>query len=143
MQSYFDTLLRYTVTFCGAVVLKVMGQKTLVKRGWGYKVLLTVYLYTLGRHEFTNLWFILETLPDTLSFSFFQWRNLRTIFHICLAIPKIKPRVILSSQNREFTYLKGIYHFLVLSLFGHVVYCFACFSSITYAFLSAILNLKI
>ena len=32
VQSYFDTLLRYAVTFCGAVVLKVMGQKTLVKR---------------------------------------------------------------------------------------------------------------
>ena len=38
VQSYFDTLLRYAVTFCGAVVLKVMGQKTLVKRRWGYKV---------------------------------------------------------------------------------------------------------
>ena len=32
VQSYFDTLLRYSVTICGAVVLKVMGQKTLVKR---------------------------------------------------------------------------------------------------------------
>ena len=34
VQSYVDTLLRYvlTVTFCGAVVLKVMDQKTLVKR---------------------------------------------------------------------------------------------------------------
>ena len=32
VQPYFDTLLRYAVTFCGAVVLKVMGQKTLVKR---------------------------------------------------------------------------------------------------------------
>ena len=32
VQSYFDTLLRYAVTFCGAVVLKVMDQKTLVKR---------------------------------------------------------------------------------------------------------------
>ena len=33
VQSYFDTLLRYvlTVTFCGAVALKVMDQKTLVK----------------------------------------------------------------------------------------------------------------
>ena len=32
-QSYLDTLLRYvlSVTFCGAVVLKVMDQKTLVK----------------------------------------------------------------------------------------------------------------
>ena len=29
VQSYFDTLLRYAVTFCGAVV---MDQKTLVKR---------------------------------------------------------------------------------------------------------------
>ena len=28
VQSYFDTLLRYAVTFCGAVVLKVMDQKT-------------------------------------------------------------------------------------------------------------------
>ena len=32
VQSYFDTLLRYAVTFCGAVVLKVMDQNTLVKR---------------------------------------------------------------------------------------------------------------
>ena len=32
VQSYFNTLLRYAVTFCGAVVLKVIGQKTLVKR---------------------------------------------------------------------------------------------------------------
>ena len=33
VMSYFDSLLRYvlTVTFCGAVVLKVMDQKTLVK----------------------------------------------------------------------------------------------------------------
>ena len=36
------TLLRYAVTFCGAVVLKVMDQKTLVKRRGGYKVRLTV-----------------------------------------------------------------------------------------------------
>ena len=34
VQSYFDTLRRYvlSVTFCGAVVMKVMDQKTLVKR---------------------------------------------------------------------------------------------------------------
>ena len=38
VQSYFDTLLRYAVTFCGAVVLKVMDQKTLVKGRGGYKV---------------------------------------------------------------------------------------------------------
>ena len=46
VQSYFDTLLPYvlTVTFCGAVVLKLMDQKTLVKRRGGYKVGLTVYL---------------------------------------------------------------------------------------------------
>ena len=33
VQSHFDTLLRYvlSVTFCGAVVMKVMDQKTLVK----------------------------------------------------------------------------------------------------------------
>ena len=57
VQSYFDTLLRRAVTFCGAVVLKVMDQKTLVKRRRGYKVI-TVYISTLGefaRHEFTNL----------------------------------------------------------------------------------------
>ena len=44
VQSYFDTLLRYVVTFCGAVVLKVTDQKTLVKRRGGYKVRLTVYI---------------------------------------------------------------------------------------------------
>ena len=38
MQSYFNTLLRYAVTFCGAVVLKVIDQKTLVKRRGGYEV---------------------------------------------------------------------------------------------------------
>ena len=72
VHSYFDTLLRYvlSVTFCGAVVMKVMDQKTLVKRRWSYKVRRTVYILTLSefaRHEFTNLW--LETLPDTLSLS--------------------------------------------------------------------------
>ena len=44
VQSDFDTLLRYAVTFCGAVVLKVMDQKTLVKRKGGYEVRLTVYI---------------------------------------------------------------------------------------------------
>ena len=44
MQSYFDTLLRYAVTFCKAVVLKVMDQNKLVKRRGGYKVRLTVYI---------------------------------------------------------------------------------------------------
>ena len=34
VQSYFDTLLRYAVTFCGAVVLKkVKDQKALVSAG--------------------------------------------------------------------------------------------------------------
>ena len=32
VQSYFDTRLRYPLTFCGAVVLKVIEQKTLAKR---------------------------------------------------------------------------------------------------------------
>ena len=41
-QSYFDNLLRYAVTFCGAVVLKVMDQKTPVKRRGDYNVRLTV-----------------------------------------------------------------------------------------------------
>ena len=44
LQSYFDTLRRYAVTFCGANVLKVMDQKTLVKRKGGYRVRLTVYI---------------------------------------------------------------------------------------------------
>ena len=44
VQSYFDTLLRYvlSVTFCGAVVFKVMDQKTLVKHRCSYKVHITV-----------------------------------------------------------------------------------------------------
>ena len=60
MRSYFDTLLHYvlSVTFCGAVVMKVMDQqKTLVKRRWSYKVRRTVYILTLSeiaRHEFTK-----------------------------------------------------------------------------------------
>ena len=70
------TLLRYvlSVTFLGAVVMKLMDQKTLVKRRQSYKVRRTVYILTpseFARHEFTNLW--LETfswtLPDTLSLS--------------------------------------------------------------------------
>ena len=46
VQSYFDTLLRYvlSVTFFGAVVLKVMDQKTLVKRRLSCKVRITVYI---------------------------------------------------------------------------------------------------
>ena len=46
VQSYFDTLLRYvvSVTFCGAAVLKVMDQKTLVKRRRSYKVRITMYI---------------------------------------------------------------------------------------------------
>ena len=76
MQSYFDTFLCYMLSamFCGAVVMKFMDQKTLVKCRWSYKVRRTVYILTLSefaRHEFTNLW--LETfswtLPDTLSLS--------------------------------------------------------------------------
>ena len=60
LQSYFDTLLRYvlSVTFCGAAVMKVMDQKTLVKRNLSYKVRRTVYILTLSefaRYEFTNL----------------------------------------------------------------------------------------
>ena len=60
VQLHFDTLLRYvlSVTFCGAVVMKVMDQKTLVKRRGSYKVRRTVYILTLSefaRHEFTNL----------------------------------------------------------------------------------------
>ena len=60
VQSPFDTLLRYvlSVTFCRAVVMKVMDQKTLVKRRGSYKVRRTVYILTLSefdRHEFTNL----------------------------------------------------------------------------------------
>ena len=58
--SYFDTIMRYvvSVTFCRAVVLKVMDQKTLVKRRGSYKVRTTVYKSTLGefaKHKFTNL----------------------------------------------------------------------------------------
>ena len=37
---YCAVILRYvlSVTFCGAVVLNVMDQKTLVKRRWSYKL---------------------------------------------------------------------------------------------------------
>ena len=46
VQSYFDILSRYvlSVTFFGAVVLKVMDQKTLVKRRLSCKVRITVYI---------------------------------------------------------------------------------------------------
>ena len=51
VQSYFDTLLRYvlSVTFRGAVVMKVMAQKTLVKSRWSYKVRITVCILTPKR----------------------------------------------------------------------------------------------
>ena len=73
---YCAVILRYllSVTFCGAVGLKVMDQKTLVERRWSYKVRTVYIILTLGefaRHELTNLW--LETLPDTLSFSEWKW----------------------------------------------------------------------
>ena len=77
VQLYFDTLLRYAVTFCGAVVLKVMDQKTLVKRRRGYKVRLTVYIY--------NTWRVCQTLVHKSliyignlarhSFSLFDWNK--------------------------------------------------------------------
>ena len=56
VQSYFDTVLRYvlSVTFCGAVVMKVMDQKTLVKRNLSYKVRTAVYILTLSEFV-TNL----------------------------------------------------------------------------------------
>ena len=59
VHSYFDTPLRYvlSVTFCGAVVLEVMDQKTLVKRRWSYKVRITVYI------DYKHL----ESLTDTSS----------------------------------------------------------------------------
>ena len=73
---YCAMILRYYfgLSVCGAVFLKVMDQKTLVKRRWSYNVRRTVYILTLSefaRHEFRDLW--LETfswtLPDTLSLS--------------------------------------------------------------------------
>ena len=59
VQSYFDTLLRYvlSVIFCGAAVMKVMDQKTLVNRRYSYKVSRIVYILSpseFARHEFTN-----------------------------------------------------------------------------------------
>ena len=49
VQLYFDTLSRYvlSVTFCGAVVLKVIDQNALVKRRLSYKAGIPVYTYTL------------------------------------------------------------------------------------------------
>ena len=71
VQLYFDTHLRcaLSVTFCGAVVLKVMDQKTLVKRKWSYKVRIAVYIYF--KH--------LESLPDTSS-HVFDWKPCQTLF---------------------------------------------------------------
>ena len=75
VQSYFDTLLRYvlSVTFCGAVVLKVMDQKTIVKRRWSYKVRTTVYTAisrkVVGRNVHAtipkgNMGYAQYTVPD-------------------------------------------------------------------------------
>ena len=55
-----------SVTFCGAVVLKVMDQKALVKRRWSSKVRITVYIY-------------MESLPDKSS-QFFDWKPCQTLF---------------------------------------------------------------
>ena len=71
VQSYFDTHLRcpLLVTFCGAVDLKVMDQKTLVKCKWSYEVRITVYIYF--KH--------LESLPDSSS-HIFDWKPCQTLF---------------------------------------------------------------
>ena len=64
-------MLYKTPTLCGAVVLKVMDQKTLVKRRGGYNVLLTVY--TLGaftRHELIYIGNLARH-----SFSLFDWNK--------------------------------------------------------------------
>ena len=73
VRSYFDSLLRYvlSVTFCGAVVLKVMDQKTLVKRRSSYKVPITVYINTSRVFQTRVLKFLIgNNSPDTLSLSF-------------------------------------------------------------------------
>ena len=73
VRSYFDSLLRYvlSVTFCGAVVLKVMDQKTLVKRRSSYKVPIIVYINTSRVFQTRVLKFLIgNNSPDTLSLSF-------------------------------------------------------------------------
>ena len=43
-DNYCTDILVLSVKFCGAAVLKVVNQKTLVKRRWSYKVRITVYV---------------------------------------------------------------------------------------------------
>ena len=77
-QLYFDTLLRYvlSVTFRGAVVMKVMDQKTLVKSRRSYKVRITVYILTpreFARHEVTNTIMLFVCHPEILHKHYLQF----------------------------------------------------------------------
>ena len=79
VQSYSDTLLRYvlSVTFCGAAILKVMDQKTLVKHRRGDKVRAynCVYINTWRNCQTrVHKSLIGNNLPDTLSL-FILWGN--------------------------------------------------------------------
>ena len=86
--TYLGKANRLSVSFCGAVVMKVMDQKTLVKRRWSYKVRITVYILTpsefcqtrvhkslignLARHSF-SLFDRNKTRPKTSKTS--EWFN--------------------------------------------------------------------
>ena len=74
LWSLFCVTCSIPVTFCGAAVLKVKDQETLVSHYWSYRVRITVETSTLGefaRHELTNLWW--ETICHTLFLSL--WGN--------------------------------------------------------------------
>ena len=60
VQSYFVLLVISDIQWIGgAVVLKVMDQKTLVKRRWSYKVRITVYINKLC--IYINTWRVCQT----------------------------------------------------------------------------------
>ena len=67
LQSYFDILLRYvlSVSFCGAAVLKVMDQKTPVKRRWRYKV--RISMVYINNNNFIDFIFDMKISVPKLS----------------------------------------------------------------------------
>ena len=78
VQSYFNTFLCYvcSVTFCGAAVLKIMDQGTLVNCWWSYKGRITVYTAYLRKvvrkNEHTtipkgDMGYVQYAVPDTVA----------------------------------------------------------------------------
>lgn len=70
LYSLSSILVYYSVTFCGAAVLKHVDRKTLVKCGWRYKGRITVYSHLETRKFFIHKPLIGNNLPDTNRFDY-------------------------------------------------------------------------